>query len=95
MLHENTKPTSATNAASSIDVAVEAVPARKTQEACDRDLAQAVTAAMHAMQDAMDKAILGGLIVEPSFQTVDNRFSNVGVSAESYLAKCNIYRRLS
>ena len=71
------------------------VPRRRPQEACDRDLAQALTAAMHAMQDAMDKAILGGLIVEPSFQTVENRFSNVGVSAESYLAKCNVFRRLS
>jgi hypothetical protein len=95
MLHENTKLQSAASTASSIDVPLEAAPARKSQEVCDRDLAQAVTAAMHAMQDAMDKAILGGLIVEPSFQAVENWFSNVGVSAESYHAKCNIYRRLS
>jgi hypothetical protein len=95
MLHESTKARTASNAASSIDVPADIAPMRKSQELCDRDLAQAVTSAMHAIQDAMDKAILGGLIVEPSFQAVENRFSNVGVSAESYLAKCNIYRRLS
>jgi len=50
---------------------------------------------MHAFQDAMDKAVLAGLIVEPTFQPVGNRFANVGVTAESYLTKCNIYRRLS
>jgi hypothetical protein len=95
MLHESTKLQSATGAASSIDIPAGPAPTRKTQEFCDLDLAHAVTAAMHAMQGAMDKAFLGGLIIEPSFQVVENRFANVGVSARSYLAKCNIYRRLS
>jgi len=95
MFQENTRTAAVTAHVTPVAEAPSAAPVRKTQEACDRDLAQAVTTAMHALQDAMDKAILGGLLVEPSFQAVDNRFSNVGVSAESYLVKCNIFRRLS
>lgn len=78
--------------------AVASVPTaslRKPQEVQDRELALAVITSMHAFQDAIDKAIMSGLIVEPSFQSVGNRFSNAGVSSESYLAKCKIYRQLS
>jgi hypothetical protein len=68
---------------------------RRPAEKSDRDLAADVTAAMLEFQEAMDRAILAGLIVEPSFQAVGNRFSTVGVSAESYLVKVRIMRRLS
>ncbi|MDA0218013.1 MAG: hypothetical protein O3B22_00260 [Proteobacteria bacterium] len=69
--------------------------ARRPSEYSDRELAQDVTATMLAFQEAMDRAILAGLIVEPSFQAVGNRFSAVGVSAGSYLVKARILRRLS
>jgi hypothetical protein len=68
---------------------------RRAGDASDRELAQEVLARMHAFQEAMDRAFLAGLIVEPSFQTVGNRFSNLGVSAESHLVKVKILRRLS
>lgn len=68
---------------------------RRQAEKSDRDLAADVTSAMLAFQEAMDRAILAGLIVEPSFQAVGNRFATVGVSAESYLVKVRIMRRLS
>lgn len=61
----------------------------------DKELANAVTTTMLEFQEAMDRAILAGLIVEPSFQAVGNRFAAVGVSAESYLIKARILRRLS
>ncbi len=69
--------------------------ARRPAEKSDRELAADVTAAMLDLQEAMDRAILAGLIVEPSFQAVGNRFATVGVSAESYLVKAKIMRRLS
>ncbi len=94
MFQENTRTITPANNASRAEKTPQAEPVRKTQETSDR-AAQAVTTTMHALQDVMDKAILGGLPVEPSFRAVDNRFSNVGVSAESYLVKCNIFRRLS
>ena len=69
--------------------------ARRPADSTDRELAQEVTATMLAFQEAMDRAILAGLIVEPGFQAVGNRFAAVGVSAESYLVKARILRRLS
>jgi len=71
------------------------VPARKTQDTAVKGLANEVARTMHAFQDAIDKATLACLIVEPSFQAVGNRFVNVGVSSEGYFARCNIYRKLS
>jgi hypothetical protein len=68
---------------------------RPKGDVSDRDLATDVMARLHDFQEAMDRAILAGLIVEPSFQAVGNRFSNVGVSAESFLVKVKILRRLS
>ena len=68
---------------------------QRQAETTDRELAQEVMAAAHGLQDAMDKAILAGLIVEPAFAVAGNRFANVGVSAESYLVKIRIMRRLS
>jgi len=69
--------------------------ARRPGEPSDRELAAAVTNAGLVLQEAMDRAILAGLIVEPGFQSVGNRFSAVGVSAESFLVKVRIMRRLS
>lgn len=69
--------------------------ARRPGEASDRDLAAAVTNAALELQEAMDRAILAGLLVEPGFQSVGNRFSAVGVSAETFLVKIRILRRLS
>ena len=57
------------------------VPARKTQDTTDKDLANEAARTMHTFQEAIDKAILAGLIVEASFQAVGNHFVNVGVSS--------------
>jgi len=69
--------------------------ARRPTELADRDLAGNITEASLRLQEAMDRAVLAGLIVEPSFQAVGNRFATVGVSAESHLVKIRIMRRLS
>lgn len=68
---------------------------RRPAEQADKDLAGAITEASLQLQEAMDRAVLAGLIVEPSFQAVGNRFATVGVSAESHLVKVRILRRLS
>jgi len=68
---------------------------RPAGDTSDRELAADLMARLHDFQEAMDRAILAGLIVEPSFQQVGNRFAAVGVSAESYLVKVKIFRRLS
>ncbi len=68
---------------------------RKPQEQTDREIADELLAKLHEFQEAMDRAILAGLIVEPSFRRVENRFIKVGVSSDSYIVKCQVYRKLS
>ena len=68
---------------------------RKPQEQSDREIADELLAKLHEFQEAMDRAILAGLIVEPSFRRVENRFIKVGVSSDSYIVKCQVYRKLS
>ena len=61
----------------------------------DRDLATVVMQALHGLQDALDRAALAGLIVEPCFKRFPNRFKDRGSDAESYVAKVEIYRKLA
>jgi hypothetical protein len=68
---------------------------RKPQEQTDREIADELIKTMHTFQEALDRAILAGLIVEPSFRRVENRFIKVGVSSDSYIVKCQVYRKLS
>ncbi len=61
----------------------------------DREIARAVLNALHQLQEAFDSATLAGLIVEPSFKRLPNRFSDRGSDAESYLASVEVYRKLA
>ena len=61
----------------------------------DRAIALRVTGAIGELQDAIDAAILAGLMVEPSFKSISGRFNEFGVSMESYVCSVQIYRKLS
>jgi hypothetical protein len=61
----------------------------------DRELADAALAAVKQLQDAMDDLIKAGLTVEPAIKIVENRFSNLGLSVDSYLINLNVWRKLS
>jgi hypothetical protein len=61
----------------------------------DKELADAIIASMRALQDAMDSAVLAGLLVEPTITLVPNRFNEMGVSTESFILNVQIYRKLS
>lgn len=61
----------------------------------DREVTRAVLDALHQLQEAFDTATLAGLIVEPSFKRVPNRFSDRGSDAETYLASVEVYRKLA
>lgn len=69
------------------------VPAAR--QLSDKELAEQIIGGMRALQDAMDAAVLAGLIVEPTFTLVPNRFSEMGVSTESHILNVQIYRKLS
>ncbi len=61
----------------------------------DREIAGAVLKALHQLQEAFDTATLAGLIVEPSFKQLPNRFSDRGSDAESFVASVEVYRKLA
>lgn len=66
-----------------------------TGSAQDRELALGLLNAMNLLQDALDEAALAGLMVEPSFSRVTNRFNDRGCDVDTYVTKVKIYRRLA
>jgi hypothetical protein len=61
----------------------------------DRELATKLVSAINELQDAMDRAALAGLVVEPTFVRFANRFNELGSDADSFVAKVEIYRKLA
>ena len=61
----------------------------------DGEIALRVNGAIGELQDAIDAAILAGLMVEPSFKSISGRFNEFGVSMESYVCSVQIYRKLA
>ena len=61
----------------------------------DRRLARYVTQAIANLQDTVDRAVRAGLMVEPSFKSVGNRFNEFGVSVDSYIFTVAMYRKLA
>ena len=72
-------------------------PRRRARQegAADEDLAARVVRAIAELQEAMDAAILAGLIVDPSFQQLGGRFESYGVSRDSFVCEAHIYRKLA
>ncbi|MCH9020339.1 MAG: hypothetical protein IIA73_08245 [Proteobacteria bacterium] len=61
----------------------------------DREIALRVSRAIGELQDAIDAAILAGLMVEPSFKPISGRFNEFGVSMDSYVCSVQMYRKLA
>lgn len=61
----------------------------------DRVLAASILKALHELQESFDAAALAGLIIEPSFKLLPNRFHDRGSDAETYVARVEVYRKLA
>ena len=61
----------------------------------DQAIAERMRRAVAELQDAVDEAVLAGLVVEPSFGRVEHRFAGVGMSIESVVCKVDVYRGLA
>ncbi len=61
----------------------------------DRDIASRIVAAMTEVQEAMDRAVLAGLIVEPKFARIENRLTQCGARIDSFVCKIGLYRKLA
>ncbi len=60
----------------------------------DSDLSHKVMKSVHALQAAIDAAAVAGLIIVPSFKSCPGRFKDRGNSADSYIARVEVYRKL-
>ena len=61
----------------------------------DAQIAEKIHQASAQMQEAMDTALLAGLIVEPSFSLIENRQTPWGVRLDSFVCNVRTYRRLT
>ncbi len=61
----------------------------------DREIADRTQRAVAELQDALDAAILAGLIVEPSFTRIENRLTQCGARVDSFVARVHVLRRLT
>ncbi len=61
----------------------------------DRDVAVKTVQAVGELQEAMDAALLAGLIVEPSFSQVENRLTRYGTRISSFVCNVRVYRKLT
>ena len=70
-------------------------PAHSELSPTDVELADRTARAVLALQEAMDAAILAGLIVEPNFAQVENRLTRYGTRIESFVCSLHVYRKLT
>ena len=61
----------------------------------DAQIAEKIQLAVAQIQDTMDAALMAGLIVEPSFNQVENRQTPWGVRIDSFVCHVRTYRRLT
>ncbi len=70
-------------------------PATRDIGLSDAQIAEKIHHAAAQMQDAMDAALMAGLIVEPNFSLIENRMTPWGVRLDSFVCKIRSYRRLT
>ncbi len=61
----------------------------------DRDLADRILRACNELQEAMDTAVLAGLIIEPSFSRIEGRLTRAGVKVDSFACSVKVFRKLA
>ncbi len=61
----------------------------------DAQIAEKIQQAIGLIQDSMDAALVAGLIVEPSFNLVENRQTSSGTRVDSFVCNVRTYRKLT
>ena len=61
----------------------------------DMEVAEKTVQAVGELQEAMDAALMAGLIVEPNFMQVENRLTRYGTRISSFLCNVKVYRKLT
>ncbi len=68
---------------------------RAQSPSCDQAIAERTRRAVAELQDAMDQAVLAGLVVEPCFRRIEQRFAGKGMRIDSFVCKVDVYRGLA
>ena len=61
----------------------------------DHKIAKRTQRALAELQDALDAAVLAGLIVEPSFTCIENRLTQCGARVDSFVGRVHVLRRMA
>ncbi len=61
----------------------------------DQAIAERTRRAVAELQGAMDEAVLAGLVVEPCFSRIEQRFAGDGMSIDSFVCKIDTFRGLA
>ena len=61
----------------------------------DHEIGDLLNRAIATIQDAMDRAQMAGLVIEPSFSMIENRLAPCGMRLDSFVCKVGSFRRLT
>ncbi len=61
----------------------------------DHEIGELLNRAIATIQDAMDRAQMAGLVIEPSFSLIENRLAPCGMRLDSFVCKVGSFRRLT
>jgi len=64
-------------------------------EIADHELAKRVSQAAAELQEAMDTALVSGLIVEPKFAEVKNRLTRFDTRIDSTVCTVRVFRKIA
>ena len=85
-----------------VDMPSDTIPFPKDNKPVTRDIglsdvqiAEKIHHAVGLMQETMDAALMAGLIVEPTFNLIENRQTPWGVRIDSFVCNVRTYRRLT
>ncbi len=73
----------------------EALPESSGGAMADSEIAERINHAILEVQEAMDAAMLAGLIIDPSFTRIENRLTKCGVRIDSQVCKVHVFRKLA
>ncbi len=60
----------------------------------DSEIAEQIVDTVNKVQEAMDRAILAGLVVEPDFKRIENRLTQSGMRFDSFVCAIRVFRKL-
>ncbi len=61
----------------------------------DHEIGEMLNRGIAAIQAAMDKAQMAGIVIEPSFTLIENRLAPCGMRLDSFVCKVGSFRRLT